>query len=120
MLLMYRNAAEAEPRTKVWLDGAALFMQGGEAILVRGAVWCLGLSHGRGNPRQRPRRPRHAAPAPAVGMHLWPDECMPARLSQQHCVVVPACLLGANVCRSGCTPTTSNRATCSLASSPGG
>jgi hypothetical protein len=36
MLLLYRNAGEAEPRTKVWLDGAQVFMQGSEALVVSG------------------------------------------------------------------------------------
>lgn len=35
MMLVYRNAAEAEPRTKLWLDGASIFRSGQEAVLVR-------------------------------------------------------------------------------------
>jgi hypothetical protein len=34
MMLLFRNAAEADPRTKAWLDGAAISMAGGEALLV--------------------------------------------------------------------------------------
>lgn len=34
MMLLFRNAGEAEPRTKVWLDGAAISMAAGEALLV--------------------------------------------------------------------------------------
>jgi hypothetical protein len=35
MLLLFRNAAEGEPRTKLWLDGASISRsQGGEALLV--------------------------------------------------------------------------------------
>lgn len=34
MMLLFRNAAEGEPRTKVWLDGATISMAGGEALLV--------------------------------------------------------------------------------------
>eukprot|EP00878_Enallax_costatus_P001629 GHUV01001781.1.p1 GENE.GHUV01001781.1~~GHUV01001781.1.p1 ORF type:complete len:629 (+),score=241.08 GHUV01001781.1:810-2696(+) len=33
MMLVYRNAAEAEPRTKLWLDGASIFRSGHEAVL---------------------------------------------------------------------------------------
>lgn len=33
MMLVYRNAAEAEPRTKCWLDGASIFRAGQEAVL---------------------------------------------------------------------------------------
>lgn len=34
MMLLFRHAAEAEPRTKAWLDGATISMAGGEALLV--------------------------------------------------------------------------------------
>jgi hypothetical protein len=34
MMLIFRNAAEAEPRTKVWLDGATICRMGQEAVLV--------------------------------------------------------------------------------------
>eukprot|EP00775_Hariotina_reticulata_P012085 gene12085-12225_t len=33
MMLIFRNAAEAEPRTKVWLDGATICRMGQEAVL---------------------------------------------------------------------------------------
>lgn len=33
-MLLFRNASEADPRTKVWLDGATISMAGGEALLV--------------------------------------------------------------------------------------
>ncbi|KAF6264413.1 hypothetical protein COO60DRAFT_1624220 [Scenedesmus sp. NREL 46B-D3] len=33
MMLVYRNAAEADPRTKCWLDGASIFRAGQEAVL---------------------------------------------------------------------------------------
>lgn len=36
MMLLFRNAAEGDPRTKVWLDGATISMAGGEALLVSG------------------------------------------------------------------------------------
>lgn len=35
MMMLFRNAAEADPRTKVWLDGATISMAAGEALLVR-------------------------------------------------------------------------------------
>jgi hypothetical protein len=37
-LLPCRNAAEAEPRTKCWLDGASIFRAGQEAVLVSEAA----------------------------------------------------------------------------------
>lgn len=37
-LLSCRNAAEAEPRTKCWLDGANIFRAGQEAVLVSGST----------------------------------------------------------------------------------
>lgn len=47
MMLLFRNAAEADPRTKAWLDGATISMVGGEALLVSCdgcvflvSVWC--------------------------------------------------------------------------------
>lgn len=35
VLLAYRNAAEAEPRTRIWLDGSSMYRVGDEAVLVR-------------------------------------------------------------------------------------
>lgn len=35
MMLVFRSAAETEPRTKLWLDGASIFRTGQEAVLVR-------------------------------------------------------------------------------------
>lgn len=34
MMLLFRNVGEADPRTKVWLDGAAISMRNDEALLV--------------------------------------------------------------------------------------
>jgi hypothetical protein len=40
MMMLFRNAAEADPRTKVWLDGATISMAAGEALLVRPCTAC--------------------------------------------------------------------------------
>jgi len=50
MMLLFRNAAEADPRTKVWLDGAAISMRDDEAVLVGGEQGWGAASMRRGRP----------------------------------------------------------------------